>query len=198
MSTPLSATHRLVFNYRVGSLDHVAHHYCGLVASGDPSGYDVQRRPPFVTLGVSDAVDRLWTLLAPLYNAANTAFGQVELQELSGTAWLPLGFYQTAVTASSAVAYWPCSQLTMVLRDLAFHKIKAVWLESILTPPSKTNVVTGFGTLFQALAEGYTTPGASNDNPFMWVRGRSDLNINTFVSMVGALNNRLRRERSLV
>lgn len=197
MSTPLSAVNRIEFQFIVDGQPHRFRHYCRVAASLDPSGYSVNARPPGTPIGVSVAVDRVWTLLAPIYPAANSSFGSAVIQQFSGGAWLPIAAWNTAVTPSAGFAYVKAGQLTMTMRDSAFHKVRAIWLEQGAPIPFKTTSPTGGGAQLNAIAAGYTSPSAIAFDPGLWVRGRSDLYISSFVSFVTDLNDRVRRTRGI-
>jgi hypothetical protein len=198
MSTQLDATQRLEFHYSVDGANHVFRHYCQLVASGDASGYDLVPRAPGANFGASLGIDRLWTLLQGIFDSSKTTFGTVILQQLSGVAWNPLSFYVTAVAPTSGSAYVKAGQLTLTLRDMGFHKVRGVWLETVAPVGFKGLTTSAFGAPYTALFNSYTSVGTiANHDPFHWVRGRSDLYLQSFVSFVTDLNDKVRRRRGI-
>lgn len=198
MSTPLTATYRVTFNYTVDGLHHKMRTYLGVAASGDVTGFNVVDRLAVGTLGLSVAMDALWTLFKPLYSAAHTTLDQAVLEQHVGIAWLPVATYQTAIVATGGALPTPAAQMTMSMRDTAFHKVRNLTLESEVTIPLKTSIPAGFGAPFTAWANGFTqVQPFANSSPWLWVRGRSNLYLGSFVSMVTDANDKLRRARGI-
>ena len=198
MSTPLAATHRLDQTYVVDNQTHHMRLYCGVNPSADVTGFNMADRLGGGSIGVSQAINALLGLLGPFCDAAHTAFGVSTLQILSGSAWLPIATYNSAVAPTGVAGYTPAAQLTLSMRDTAFHKVRNLSLETEVTIPLKTNNPAGFGAPFTAWAQGFTQPQViGSDLPWLWVRGRSDLYIGSFVSMVTDANDKLRRARGI-
>jgi hypothetical protein len=133
-----------------------------------------------------------------VYPAGGAGFGEAVLELRSGISWLPIASILTAVAATAITPSVIGTGLYMVMRDTAFHKIKVYLAETVGAFPNKTNAPTGFGGGFATLAAEYTNSGSAVDtSPYAWVRGRSDLFINSFLSQVGADNDKTRRRRGI-
>ncbi len=72
--TPITAPYRLRMLYTVDSFQHSQGNLCDVVASADPSGWDLVNDRGGSNIGLQDAVDEFFTRIAPFYDDAWAAF----------------------------------------------------------------------------------------------------------------------------
>lgn len=199
MSTPLSATHRVEFQYTVDGDLHKARIYLGLGSASTPTSPTVQLRAPLTDQAFSVIADGYWNAVAADYKSADTTFGNAILQEYSSGAWLPYAVYATAVTPAGSSAYVPAGQVTTTMRDSAFHKVRFIQLESD-SPVGKKTVLIADGSIMDP-PYGHSVNGTTSGTPagmiFNWARGRSNLYLASSIAMVSDLNDKLRRRRGI-
>jgi hypothetical protein len=200
MSNPIVAGYRIDFSYTVLGRSHHRREYCELQASGtDPTGYQVLQRDLTTVTGASVAIDDYWTMLSDSYKAGDTVIGNALLEQRSGGVWLPLASYLSTIGLSTTPT-WVASQLTITLRDTAFHKVRAIFLEGGFTPGGKTTTpVFGFANCTNVM-KGFVGTLAGSVNPFLWVKSRSDLYlaVSPLVSGVSDLNDKVRRRAGVI
>lgn len=193
MATPLSATWRIKFQYAVDGLEHVLHAYARIGTI-----------TPTLTLRQRDGVtETLWSdcatgMVGAMSNVlpAAVVWGAQTLEQLSGLVWLPQA--SAAATAGTAGTYKPATQITAVLRDTGFHKIRLQVMEGVVAAPSHTPGIPGSGFL-NALLLPFTVGGSTAGDPYFWMVSRANqyLQDNPVVGTTVDLNDKLRRARGL-
>lgn len=198
MSTPLTAPYRVEIPIVAQGASHKMHLYCDVVGSSDATGYDVIDRLVGVGLGLSTAIAALSSLLAPLYSAADASFGDAILQQASGGSWLPIVTTPMTTQPSSGSSTAAGTQMTLSMRDTAFHKVRHIVLDAVVGGPQKFVTPTGGPAVVDSWANAFVVPAIfASSNPWLWVRGRSSLFIGSFVSIVIADNDAVRSQHSL-
>lgn len=112
--TPILATHKAVFKYTVGALQHKAQMYCNAIASLDPSGYDLVGRPGSTNVGFSTVVDPFYTAIAPFFTLADVTFDQAELWQRVGSTYVFVDAETTAVTPTLGGFFQPATGFDVV------------------------------------------------------------------------------------
>lgn len=195
MSQPLLATYRITIPYTVSSIAHKFRAYVksdGSVTAGVPNitYVDASIHPWNV------AANNLAGYLAPYLNCT---FGAALFEHLVSGVWLPLD--SVAVTATpSAGAAQAARQLTVVLRDSAFKKVKLVVMEGVLTTAAfHTTAYSGLDAVLTALLAGYNPATVDAGKPLLWQVSRGDRYFlaSPLVASTGTLNRKIRRRRGL-
>lgn len=197
MATPLSALGRIVFPYTISGLTHVFHAY---VRNPQVTGgqWKINTRATDANdLNWEDAADALEATLANNMPTGATA-GTAILQTRTGSLWLPQSFH-TVPTWSPGASSKPAVQVTIVLRDINFKKIKVVVLEGIEPAPEHETSPAGGTTNLQNLVKQFLSTFTVTNAPYNWMVGRGNQYINTagFVGTTITLNRKVRRARGL-
>ena len=197
MASPLTATHRIEFQYTVLSFVHKFHAYCSAVTGTGPSGWNITQSD-LTTQDFQAVVDAWWNTVKGAFKASDTTLGQAILQVRSGTTWLPISFFTTAVTATGASPTLLAGQMTMTLRDQNAKKLRIILLETIHAAGVKIVTPTGGGGDLSTIGTNYSSGGASGSkNPYNWQLSRNGQSIGSFISQVTDLNNKIRRRRGI-
>jgi hypothetical protein len=198
MSTPLTAPYRVEIPITAQGASHKMHLYCAVAPSADATGYDVVDRLVGSGLGLSTAVSALSSLLAPLYSSADASFGDAILQQYSAGSWLPIVTTPMTTQPSSGSSTAAGTQMTLSMRDSAFHKVRHIALDAVIGGPQKFITPTGGPAVVDSWATAFVVPSIfASSNPWLWVRSRGNLFIGSFVSIVIADNDAVRTQHSL-
>lgn len=204
MATPLTASYRMSFQYVVSSYTHVIRHYVrAVIVGGD---YKVVLKDGVTQITPQQCADGMGNALDNLFQTANPASAAWTLEHLSGMAWNPVATGGTATESGVSTAPALASQITLVLRDTSFKKVKAVVMESTVKPPyhfnvlgSNTGALHNFSSLLWAFCLEYDADTGELNPPQKWVvsRGNDYLQDHPFVGVTGDLNDKIRRGRGL-
>lgn len=199
MATPLVPTYRLEFSLTVDGLLHKMRHYVNVDTSTPVkilgrNGISVIT-PTEAATGWATVVQTAWK------SAAVPAFNWI-FQHLVTGVWLPVDSGTVTNTNSSGTSPQQGSQVTLVLRDIAFKKVRVIALETLIPGPFHfTNIVAAaaFNGPLGDLIKGYDTTAATTNPPHDWVVGRSGnyLVTNPLVGATWDLNDKVRRARNL-
>lgn len=197
--TPLEVAYRLEFNYTVINFAHKLHFYLDVTPSGDTTGFDTVARSGKTAVGLSAAIDRVWTRIRSYWRAADASFGSTRLSIYSSGAWLPQVDYATAVTPNGLDGPVMASQLTLVCRSVTFERMNFNLLEGGAIPPYHQSSYGALAASLQPFADmlGNAGGAATNADPYSWAQSRSAEYIHNWVSATDALNRKLRRRRNL-
>lgn len=201
MPSPLTATHRLEFQYTVDGVLHKSHAYCHAIPStlSDPTGFDLERRVPLTPIGAAAAIDAFWTNLNNIMASAQTSFGVTVLQVRAGTVFNPIAFRNTPVTPSQTGTYVKAAQVTVTFRGEDFSHLRVDILESLLIPGQHVAAIPTTGMEGGWMA-GYDPLRAVAADPYNWQMSRNQQFISGaggFVALTTDLNDKIRRRRGI-
>lgn len=196
MSTPLTATDRVVLTYQVLGLQHRLVSYCsqGAPISGEPS---LITRDGSSTIVWNLLAQFQWEVLRSLLDPS-TPPASAQLETRSGIIWNPVSG-QSLLHNGAAGGSSEASQLTVVLNDTAFKKIRVIAMEPSLGYAGHSPSGIGVSGPIDAFVLAYTTM-TDPDCPFEWVKSRGDRYILSSGACRGATldtNDKLRRARGL-
>lgn len=197
MSQPLIATDRIRLTYIIDGLPHECRHY---VHVQDSAGVDSTLAHRGGGSGVlwTDDVQFLWDVWRSIVHSGTTS-ADVLLEHYDSGAWFPTAGY-TATGAGSQSVYNKASQITMVLRDQFFNKVRVTWLEANQGYAGHDVDGSGLTTALHNINLAYTTSTDTNA-PYNWIRSRSDILVANTGGAVGVTldrNYKLKRDRGLV
>lgn len=195
MAQPLLATLRITLPYSINTVAHKIRGYASSAAvAGDAT--ILERRSGVYTLPWTNQATQ-WANILSNGLPASTDFGAPVLEQRVGTVWNVISVAPVP-TPTLAGTFAPASQFTLVLRDLAFFKLKVILLDTNVTPPYHTVSTTGSPGSLNSLVAGYLSGGLA-DNPYDWQKSRGDrfMAVNPFVGVTGDINDKIRRARGL-
>lgn len=197
MSGPLLGIGRITIPYVVSGLTHVLRM---LVDNPTLSGSDwiVDKRPDIGGTGLfSDAAQGLAEFMSSAL-ATGVTPGTALLEEYSATGWLPrdtatVTFPNLAGNSNLA------GQITLTLRDTNFTRPKIVLMEPNQTLPFKFLSPTGGAGGLDGFIDGFLEGGTGANRPYVYMVNQHGffLQENSFVSVTGTYNRKLRRARGL-
>jgi len=192
--TPITANAQMDLHYTVDGLPHIIQLRCHKV--GVSGGNQLLGQSSGSQITAPDAADMAFTLLGPLYKAANTSFDQWVLQSYADGIYNPLQQGSTAVVPTDTAAIQQAQQATYTFVDSHFQKVRLILLENRVTPANKY-AYADLGGAYKTLADSMLSEADTDLGS--WVTGREgDVNLTfTFLSLVTTYNKRLRRKRGL-
>lgn len=154
-----------------------------------------------------DANDMVWS------DAANGFYESISYLTPAGTTWSAAEFWQKVANAwvlrstftltstdhSSGTSY-PAGQHTLTLRDVQFHQLKVIVLDSSAGDiPKKYLAISAMPTQVQNFAKQFTSAPTVGGAPYIWQVSDSDQYINTsaLVGLVTTYNRKIRRAYGL-
>lgn len=193
--TPLTATHRLQMQYVITGFTHTIHAYC-------ERGADI--------LGAKQLVDRDGILPLPFQDVAQEWWADVSLnlgedvpppvvllQERSGLLWLPIDSFTPTGTGGSDPSTL-ANQLTVVVRDTDFRKIRITVLETINGYVGHSPSGRGIDANIDAFCDAIDGVDTDIHAIYRWQKSRGDNFILATGAIAGAtldLNDKLKRGR---
>lgn len=197
MATPLTATHRFTMSYVVDGFTHIKRSYC---KRQDPliGGPAVLDRNGSL-IDVVDAAQGLWDTFSQSLETTVPP-PAVLFEERSGSLWLPVAAATVTGSGSSTNGVRLASQYTLVVRDTAFKKIRATWLEFSEAYVGHSPSGLGISTTLDVIANNYNGAGAIANHPFLWEKSRGDNYILASGAIAGGtldLNDKIKRRRGL-
>lgn len=199
MSTPLSATGRIILPYTVGTLTHK---FRVFVRNPQVSGstFNINTRATDSNdLDWEDAADALYEVFTNLM-ASGFNIGDAVLEKFVGGVWIVQAVHAVSGTNNAGGTVGEAWQQTLVLRDLQFHKLKLVVLGgnaiTLRHYPSLSAMTTTAAALF---TKEFTPTNTLTNAPYNWVVGRGNQYIapSGVVGMTFAPNRKLRRRLGL-
>jgi hypothetical protein len=195
--TPLTATHRLNFQYSVLGFTHTVKLYC---KRQDPliGGPALLNRDGTLT-DVVDAAQGFWDDIRGNYSDSVAAPGCL-FEERSGSLWLPITGVTVAGAGGSSTPPSPASQFTMLIRDTAFKKMRLTLMEMRHGYVGHSPSGLGIYTDLDVIANSYNGVGFGPHDPYMWQKSRGDNYILASGAIAGStldLNDKLKRRRGL-
>lgn len=198
MSTPLAATARVAFHYRVNTIEHTYHAYVRnlQLVAGE---YMINSR----TLDENDlpwAVASVGSALAISKLIGDTTVGGItELQRLDGVQWVTIATHTPDAMGSPGVAAVNSSQVTLTLRTKNNHKLRVTVMETREGVPQKILNPTAGDAAFDNFIKEFTSSYTAPQSPYVWQVGRDDqfLATDPFIRASVYLNRKLVRRRGV-
>jgi len=196
---PVIPTHRIQMELVTEGFVHKIRSFLGLTASGDVTGYNTVARAGFSPVGVSVAIDAYWTVLAPIYNSVNTAFGVTHVQQFVGGSWIDLSIYNTVVAPTSSGGAAIAWGLVYSMKDTLNRRGPVELLETDTATALKRITRASLGTPLRNILDFYMGTGSTipNESGYCWRQSRSGVYFSTFLSVVSDTNEKMRRKRGL-
>src|SRR5258706_5545665 len=197
--TPLTAQHRLQVTYVASTFAHKLQAYCRLIASLDVTGYDIVGRGALGNIGVSAAVDALFTVMAVFYDPSVASFDGAILQVFNAGAWRYLRSYTTALvpTGGGGVAY--AGGWDMVGKSDDNKNLHAYLYEGNFRLVDKQDSYAALNSSEKAVVDYFFrlggTPAATD--AYNWRRSTGDRYTERYLASVWDTNEKLRRLRRL-
>lgn len=199
MTTALSATGRITIPITVIGFTHKLRVYCRNPTVAGAT-FNINSR-------ATDSNDTDWEAAAHdlqqtvsyLYQAGTT-YGDAILEHYSGGVWSVLATKTESITDHGSGTNSIGNQITMVLRDLLFHKVKVVILEGFSATLFHYSSYPSIGAgAVQNFVKEFTSNKTLTNAPYNWMVGRGNQYLNTspFVGLTGTSNRRVRRRRGL-
>lgn len=197
--TPITAPFRLGFLYTVDNLQHRCNFYLNTTASGDPTGKNTVARPGFVGVGLSAAISRFFTRMAPFYDPADTTFNGALLEANTAGGWLFTAFGATTVVPTGGGAYQKAQGLCYSGKDLNNRNLPTYLYEVTSTEILKVSSFTALSAASQAMTDSlFNVSGAADANdPVAWRFSRGLFYSQRWLALVADSNQKLRRIRGI-
>lgn len=197
MAQPLLATNRVTFTFTVSGLNHVQRFYCERAAPllGVEQLAD---RDGIVTRDAQSCFDSGWQGIARVLGVLTTTATAI-LEEYSAPLWNPVAAF-TVSAAGDQAADTPASQLTVVVRDTAFKKIRMTTMEPGLGYAGHSNTGYGFNVSADQYIDSITGADTDTFGIYRWAKSRGDRFIMASGMIAGAtldFNDKLKRSRNL-
>lgn len=199
MSVALAATARIAIAYVVDGLHHVIHHYCAYnLVLGVPQLVD---RDGITTILWTLAAGDLWSVAKGMFTAASVpSVPTATLESRSGALWNPVAVTSLVGIGTHGGTYNKASELTFVLRDTLFKKVRVNWLEGAFGYVGHSATGTGIEASVDGMANMYNGANAGANDPYRWVKSRGDRFLAPTGVIAGGtldLNDKLKRARGL-
>lgn len=194
MATILTATWRATVPYTISGLAHKLHIYAK-IATTTPT-FSVRHRNGIDSSDFDDIMDRLASRLTNVL-PSGTVIGTCLFEQRSGSIWTPQYSYLPTDTFSGSLQ--PATQLTAVLRDTAFKKVRLTVLDTKIAAPAHYPGLSGGG--LDGFIAGWGEAGAVvPEDPWFWAvsRGSNYMLSSPFAGTTMDLNDKIRRARGLV
>ncbi len=196
MSQPLLATKRITLNYEVNSVTHKARAYVsgsGVFISGTEA---IDTRVTPSSMRWSDAADGMAAAIGNILPGTGIV-GNAILEDLVSGVWVPVDTHATSIVTSGTVVL--ASQMTLVLNDSAFKKVRVTVLDAAIPLPyHNVSLPTASAALDTTVGE-YGPAHAGTFAPYLWQKSRGNrfLAVGPLVGVTGDFNDKLRRRRGL-
>lgn len=197
MSTPLTATAKLTFSYSVSGFIHKLNAY---MAYNDILGqHQMVDRDGLTTVLWVTGAQYLWDIMRGLFSAASVpAPASVSLFSRSGILWNLIDVATLTGVGNGIGAMVPAQQITWVLRDTGFKKMRYLYLETTLGYVYHSPTGVGQTAEEQNSCDMLTGVDASAAAPFRWLKSRGDRFLAASGQIAGLthdLNDKLKRAR---
>jgi len=197
MTPPLVAASRIVLPININGLVHKLRVYARNATLVGTDWMINTRETDANDLAWADAVADLAaavSFLLPTTASANAAI----LEKRTGDLWNPVDFVVVPLPNKGGTSV-AASQITLVMRDTTFYKVKVVVMEGIIDGPGR---YPSFDTLTGALlnmASEWDDTHTLDNAPWRWQVGRDNeyLLDNPFVGLTITFNRKMRRARGL-
>ncbi|SRR6266496_2331657 len=197
MSQPLIATHRVTVTYVVHGLAHKFSAYAS--ASLVLGVWSLADRDGIVALNWTACAQALWDAIRAILDNTTPAASAI-LEERSGLLWTLTDTFALSGIGQQTPAYSPACQLSIILRDTAFLKIRALILEASEPYVGHSADGTGINSGITNTVAFWTGANTGAQNPYRWQKSRGNRFIKATGMVAGAtldLNDKLKRARGL-
>jgi hypothetical protein len=198
MSTPLVSSRRITLTYVVLGLSHKHRHYA---VNADSGGIrQVLHRDGTTVISWTDAAQALWDAIRQVLDNTVPAATAL-LEDRSGTLWLPTASATLSNAGQVSGVVNIASQITTVLRDTTFKKIRSIVLEhdeGYVGHSATGHTISSAVTSMVSALDGTVVSPA--ETPFNWIVGRSENYILSSGAVAGVTldsNDRIRRSRGV-
>jgi hypothetical protein len=197
MSTALLATGRITQPYTIGGVTHKARAYVRGLTLGGGIWRVNSRTLDENDIVWSDAANQFANNIGNLCDAS-TVFGAALLEQIVDGVWVTQDVFTVTVTTKTGT-YKPATQVTMVLRDINFKKVKVVVMEGTEAAPQHINGPTDGGTQMDLFTHEFGSTHTNANASYVWMVGRGNQYLATspFVGLTVTLNRKIRRRRGL-
>lgn len=200
MSQILLANWRATLHYVVDGFPHISNHYCdALVDTGSLVGYSLLDRDGATHIHLEDAAQRWGDLIGSILYSTLSSVGSVLLEQRSGSVWNPVVSSTPVSVSMTGFTYNKASQMTTVLRDTAFKKVKDLAMESVVLVGKHGVAVPSSAFVEHAYLLSFTDGFTGPSDPYRWIKSRGNRYLATvpFVGYTTDLNNKIRRRRGI-
>lgn len=198
MSTPLTATDRFEFEVFVSGLPHKIHAYCKRTVPL-MGAEQIINRDGSTPMDAGDSAQGFWNGIRGIFDTTVVA-PSVVLQNRSGIVWNPVASYTLTDAGSAGGSIYLASQLTVLINDTAFKKIRLTLMEPNEGYVGHSPTGLGITGTIDAMIPTFTDSSSASNSPFFWMKSRGDNYIAASGAVRGAtldLNDKLKRRRGL-
>lgn len=197
--TPIVATHKAIFRYTAGGLQHKAQMYCDAAPSADPSGYELAGRPLLGNPGFSTVVDPFFTAIANFFTLADCTFDAGELWERVGTSYHYLTTWVPTVSPALGGFVQFATGFDVVGKDVHNENIHFYIYEGPFGIATKITNYAGATTNVKNLIDYLFNVGggAVLTDAWNWRQSRGDVPAKRWLAGVIDTNEKLRRVRRI-
>jgi hypothetical protein len=199
MSQPLLATFRMVINYRVAGVNHAWRGYC-FAPTPTVGAPDILQRDGVSVLDWTDAANYSWDQMRTLYNTGSIDSAQAVLEQFADPVWNPISFHTLTGGGASSASQKNAQQITYVLRDTAFFKLRFILLETVQGYTGHVGTGYGLGTDQNSFTEKLDGTETNVNAFWNWQKSRGNryfLASGTVAGLTFDLNDKLKRRRGL-
>jgi hypothetical protein len=199
MSTPLTATAKISFSYRVMGLVHRLDTY---MAYNDVLGqHQMVDRDGVTTVLWTLGAQYLWDKMRVLFHPTNVPSpAAISLFQRSGSFWNLIDVANLTGVGSGGDITGAGWQLTWVLRDTAFKKLRFIMLETLFASLDHTPTgESGQGNI-EACTDMLDGEDVNASAPYRWMKSRGDRFLaatGVVAGLTSTTNQRIRRARGL-
>ena len=199
MPSPIVPTFRITFPMVSDGFPHVIHVYLDTNPSGDPSGFDTVGAHGLGNVGVSTVLAPFWNMLAPIFSAAGTVFGNAHLDRFLTPNWVPQFTEVNAVVPSGFGIVRHSHQRVWSGYDTLHKKVKYFVEEDAFIDVQRQISYAAMNTTDQLAMDRFfnLNGGAFATSPYAWARSRAGNPLGAFTSVVWSYSKHWRRKRGL-
>lgn len=197
--TPITADYKLQMVYSVDSLQHKQQNYCDVVASADPSGWDLVHAFGGTNVGLQTAVDLFFTRIAPFYNTAWSSFDGWVLLGRTGTEFEYVDSGVTTVAPSGSNAMEKANGVCISGKDYHRENMPFYLYEGAFGSANKYTAVGALGASARALVNYVFNPDgtAAAAAAYYWRISRGKFPTKRWLAWITDTNEKLRRVRGI-
>lgn len=197
--TPLTADYRLQLLYTVNGLQHKQQNYCDVVASADPSGWDLIQSFGGANIGLQTGVDLFFTKIAPFYKTVETTFDGWLLLGRTGTQFFFVDSGVTSVVPTGAQSFENANGLCLSGKSYDQENFPFYIYEGAFGTAVKLTAPGSLGTPARALMNYvFNADGtAAAASAYFWRLSRGKFPTRRWIAWITDTNEKLRRVRRI-